>query len=212
METKQLCDEMQPAPDRLPAAPSANPGDLQAVAPPNPGELPAAPALHDCIYLSTDEFMVLAAGGGLTRIRAIFRGEASVPDGNETYRALFSLCGRGLMTVEEEQGERFFRPTEQVRQIFTAVRAATRSVMYTRTLRVEEGQREQRMMAYEGGTTAVVQFSDHDENALRLFALPGTEFRKWVQEEGYIREMPGQPVHVPDSSGEINLERGFHLE
>ena len=201
METKQLCDEMQPAPNRFPAAPPAESGDL-----------PAAPALHDCIYLSTDEFLVLAAGGGLTRIRAIFRGEASVPDGNETYRALFNLCGRGLMTVEEEQGERFFRPTEQVRQIFTAVRAASRSVMYTRTLRDEEGQREQRMMAYEGETTAVVQFSDHDENALRLFALPGTEFRKWVQEEGYIREMPGQPVPVPSSPGEVNLERGFRLE
>lgn len=151
--------------------------------------------LHNCIYLTAAEFVLLAGSAGLAEIDSIFREPLTdIPD-EALRRALADLCSRGLLRVEDEpqslQGVPgqslassgpYFQADPEISQIFRVIRGAVLTAIF-----FAPGEETPDCLAYVGEETAVLQVSRTDKNAVRIFTMDLAGFSGWLQEEGLLQ-------------------------
>ena len=139
--------------------------------------------LYDCIYLSAEEFILLASGAGMEELTCILRSPAEEMTDEQLHKTLFSLCRRGIIRVVNTGEEHYFQVEEPVRSMFHAILASKRSVI------AYSGEtREPSFWGYYGEMSVVIQVSERDENALRLFQMDPEELNTWLIQEEYLPE------------------------
>ena len=63
--------------------------------------------LYNSVYLTTEEFLLLASGAGLEQIEGVFRDSPDEVTRERLCESLFTLCNRGLMSNVNENGAIF---------------------------------------------------------------------------------------------------------
>ena len=139
--------------------------------------------LHDCIYLSGPEFILLSTGAGLQQIDGLFRKPIEDLSDEVMAGALASLCSRGLMTAGEQDGKAFFQADRSLSDIFGGIRKADPTALF-----FEPGEETPKLLAYISDRTVAAQVSGADENAVRLFTMTFEEFVSWLKEEEFLPE------------------------
>lgn len=144
--------------------------------------------LLNCIYLSAEEFVVLAAASGAEKLTCFLSDPVEKITGELVLKCLFSLCRRNLISMEEAEGEEFFQAGEQLKEIFHLINHSQKK---TAAFHSESGTLE--FYAYEGDPCVIIEVSSNDENALRLFLMPRDALKKRLGSGDYVvRDMGEQ--------------------
>ena len=145
------------------------------------GKEPELMELHNCVYLSAEEFIFLASGAGMEELTCVLRKPMKEMTDEILHQTLFSLCSRGVIRVERDSDESYFQVEEPVRSMFQTMLAGSRRVIAYRG-----SAKEPAFWGYLGDSCVILQVSDHDENALRLFSMDVEDLNIWLIQENYV--------------------------
>ena len=136
--------------------------------------------LHNCIYLTQDEFLVLVSSTGMIEIEGLFRTDPGRITQNRAVEAVFSLCEKGLLQIISDRKEEYFQPKPELGEIISRIREAKERLAYYK----EEIDRPQ-VFVYLGEQAVVTELSTTEEDSIRLFTASKEELQEWLSQEGY---------------------------
>ncbi len=171
-----------------------------------PGSRPGAPEaelreadiseLHDCVYLTAEEFIFLVSGTGIENVSFILSRPVADLTEEMIHTCFFSLCSKGVMSILEDKS---FQVEEPVRSMLQIIKdAPVRIIAY-------RGESETPVCCgYMGASAVILEISENDDNTLRLFMMDAAQMEQWLRKEGFFKEEDSMEMLL-SGDGEVIL-------